>query len=133
MQDPRFATFAERQKHFRTVWDEVERQAARKTNAQWIELLSRSDVPFSVVNRLEDLPNDPHLASVDFWTVAEHPTEGPMRFPANPMKMSATPAGMTRMPPTLGQHSAEVLAECGYHAAEVSQLIGPGGPCWSPP
>ena len=52
MQDPRFATFAERQKHFRTVWDEVERQAARKTNAQWIALLSRSDVPFSVVNRL---------------------------------------------------------------------------------
>jgi crotonobetainyl-CoA:carnitine CoA-transferase CaiB-like acyl-CoA transferase len=133
MADPRFATFAERQKHFRVVWDEVERQAARKTNAQWIELLSRSDVPFSVVNRLEDLPNDPHLASVDFWTLIEHPSEGLMRFPANPMKMSATPTGMTRMPPALGQHSAEVLTECGYDANEVSQLIGPGGPCWSPP
>jgi crotonobetainyl-CoA:carnitine CoA-transferase CaiB-like acyl-CoA transferase len=129
MQDPRFATFAERQKHFRTVWDEVERQAARKTNARWIELLSTSDVPFSVVNKLEDLPQDPHLTSVNFWTVAEHPTEGPMRFPANPMKMSATPAGMTRMPPTLGEHSAQVLAECGYGQAEIDRMTAAGASC----
>ena len=129
MQDPRFATFAERQKHFRTVWDEVERQAARKTNAQWIELLSRSDVPFSVVNRLEDLPQDPHLASVNFWSLTEHPTEGPMRFPANPIKMSATPTGMTRMPPTLGEHSAQVLAECGYGQDEIDRMTAAGASC----
>lgn len=129
MQDPRFATFAERQKHFRTVWDEVERQAGRKTNAQWIDLLSRSDVPFSVVNRLEDLPQDPHLASVNFWNVTEHPTEGPMRFPANPMKMSATPTGMTRLPPNLGQHSAEVLAECGYAQSDIERMTSTGASC----
>lgn len=132
MDDPRFSTFAQRQKHFRTVWDEVERQAGRKTNAQWIELLSQSDVPFSVVNRLEDLPTDPHLNSVNFWSLHEHPTEGLMRFPANPMKMSASPVGMTRLPPTLGQHSAEVLAELGYDSAGVARLTAPGGPCWRP-
>jgi crotonobetainyl-CoA:carnitine CoA-transferase CaiB-like acyl-CoA transferase len=94
MDDERFASFAQRQKHFRAVWDEVERQAARKTNAQWIALLSQSDVPFSVVNRLEDLPNDPHLASVNFWQLAEHPSEGMLRFPASPMKLSASPAAL---------------------------------------
>ena len=132
MDDERFASFAQRQKHFRAVWDEVERQAARKTNAQWIALLSQSDVPFSVVNRLEDLPNDPHLASVNFWQLAEHPSEGMLRFPASPMKLSASPAGMTRLPPTLGQHSAEVLEQLGYNAAEVSRLMASGGPCWRP-
>ena len=129
MQDPRFATFAARQKHFREVWDEVERQVSRKSNAQWIELLSRSDVPFSVVNRLEDLVDDPHLESVDFWTVAEHPSEGTMRFPAHPVAMSASPAGMSRMPPTLGQHSAEILRECGFEDERIDSLTAQGGAC----
>lgn len=129
MEDARFATFPARQKHFREVWDEVERQVAQKTNAQWIELLSRSDVPFSVVNRLEDLPHDPHLHSVNFWTVADHPSEGPLRFAANPIELSASPAGMTRMQPNLGQHSAEVLRECGYDDASIAQMTAPGGPC----
>ncbi len=129
MADPRFATFAARQKHFREVWDEIERQVARKTNAEWLELLSRADVPFSVVNRLEDLPTDPHLQSVNFWTVTEHPTEGATRYPANPLRMSASPAAMTRLPPTLGQHSAEVLRECGFDDAAVGRLTGAGGAC----
>ncbi|HYF19186.1 MAG TPA: CoA transferase [Ramlibacter sp.] len=129
MDDPRFATFAARQKHFREVWDEVERQAARKTNAEWLALLADSDVPFSVVNRLEDLPNDPHLQSVDFWTVAEHPTEGMMRFPAAPVTLGQSPMRMTRMPPRLGEHGAEILRECGFDAGAIDRLTGAGGAC----
>ena len=129
MADPRFATFEARQKHFREVWDEVERQAARKTNAQWLALLSKDDIPFSVVNSLEDLIHDPHLESVGFWQLSDHPTEGLLRFPANPVKLSATPGEMTRLPPTLGEHSAEVLRECGYDAAAIDRLMASGGAC----
>ena len=129
MDDPRFTTFAARQKHFREVWDEIERQVARKTNAQWLELLSKEDVPFSVVNRLEDLPNDPHLESVDFWTIVDHPTEGKLRLPANPVKMSASPPEVTLLPPTLGQHSVAVLRELGYDQARIAVLTSAGGAC----
>lgn len=129
MEDPRFATFAARQQHFREVWDEIERQVARKTNAEWLALLSGDDIPFSVVNRLEDLPNDPHLQSVGFWSIVEHPTEGALRLPANPVKMSASPPEVRLLPPTLGQHSAEILREIGYDEARISDLVGAGGAC----
>ena len=129
MDDPRFATFAARQTHFREVWDEIERQVARKSNAEWLALLSPDDIPFSVVNRLEDLPNDPHLQSVNFWTSAEHPTEGTLRMPANPVRMSASPPEVTRLPPTLGQHSAEILRECGYNETHIASLMNTGGAC----
>ena len=129
MDDPRFTTFAARQKHFREVWDEIERQVARKTNGEWLELLSKDDIPFSVVNRLEDLPNDPHLNSVDFWTIAQHPTEGALRLPANPVTLHATPAEVTLLPPALGQHSAEILRECGYSEAKIDALTASGGAC----
>lgn len=129
MDDPRFATFAARQKHFREVWDEVERQAARKTNAEWLALLSKADVPFSVVNSLEDLTTDPHLESVGFWTVAEHPTEGMLRFPGSPVDLKSSPMRMTRMQPRLGEHTAEILRECGYDEAAVGRLTAAGGAC----
>ena len=129
MQDPRFATFAARQKHFREVWDEIERQVARKSNAEWIRLLTPEDIPFSQVNEMEDLPNDPHLKAVNFWSIAEHPTEGSLRIPANPLRMSASPPEVTRLPPTLGQHSAEILREYSYSEDTVAQLTAPGGAC----
>ncbi len=129
MQDPRFATFAARQKHFRQVWDEIERQIARKTSAEWLRLLTPEDIPFSPVNDIEDLPNDPHLKAVDFWQLAEHPTEGTLRLPGNPLRMSASPPEITRLPPNLGQHSAEILRECDYDENSVLRLLAPGGAC----
>lgn len=129
MDDPRFSTFAARQKHFREVWDEVERQAARKTNAEWLALLSKADIPFSVVNTLEDLTTDPHLESVGFWTIAEHPTEGQLRFAASPVKLRGSPMRMTRMQPRLGEHTAEVLRECGYDEPAIAHLTAAGGAC----
>lgn len=129
MEDPRFATFAARQKNVKLVWDEIERQLGTKTNAEWLRLLSAEDIPFSVVNHIEDLPNDPHLASVGFWQIMEHPTEGPLRIPRSPMQLSASPAAVTQLPPNLGQHGAEVLRSCGYDDAEIERLTFPGGVC----
>ena len=129
MKDERFATFAARQKHFRDVWDEIERQVARKTNAEWLALLSPQDIPFSVVNTLEDLTTDPHLASVKFWEMMEHPTEGTLRMPRNAISMSATPPAITRLPPNLGEHSAEILREFDYADDAIAQLLAPRGVC----
>ncbi len=129
MQDERFSTFAARQKHFRDVWDEIERQVARKTNAEWLTLLTPQDIPFSVVNSLEELTTDPHLQSVNFWEMREHPTEGTLRMPRNPVSMSVSPPAITLLPPNLGEHSAEILREYQYDDASIQQLTAPGGVC----
>jgi crotonobetainyl-CoA:carnitine CoA-transferase CaiB-like acyl-CoA transferase len=129
MDDERFSTFGARQKHYRHVWGEIERQVSRKSNTEWVSLLSSEDIPFSIVNDIEDLPRDPHLESVNFWSVREHPTEGMLRFPANPMNLHASPPALTRLPPGLGEHGAEILGECGYDAQTVATLTAPGGVC----
>ena len=129
MQDPRFSTFAGRQKNVSTVWGEIERQVARKTNGEWLQLLDSEDIPFSVVNSIEDLPSDPHLNAIDFWKIMEHPTEGSLRLPMNPLRMSASPPDITRLPPCLGEHSAEILRECDYEESAILQLLAQGGAC----
>ena len=129
MQDERFSTFAARQKNFRHVWDEIERQVSRKSNAEWLALLTPEDVPFSVVNSLEDLVNDPHLESVNFWDIREHPTEGALRIPRVPIQMSGADLHIDRLPPQLGQHTAEILKECGFEDSQIQTWIAEGGPC----
>ncbi len=117
MQDPRFCSYPARQKHFAQVWPVVTEILATRTTAEWIALFGGGDMPIARVNRLEDLPNDPHLNSVGFWQYPQHPTEGKLRIPRSPFEMSESPPSLRRLPPTLGQHTREVLAEFGIDAA----------------
>jgi len=131
MQDPRFATFAARQKNVQLVWNEIEKQIARKTNAQWLELLTPEDIPFSVVNSLEDLVNDPHLKSVDFWQIHQHPSEGSLRMARVPIQMSGARTDFKRLQPLLGEHSKEILQELGFDDSRISHWTAAGGTCYA--
>jgi len=111
--DPRFSSQKGRQANLGVVWAEVARILATRTSAEWLALLHGSDIPHAVVNDLEDLLDDPHLQDVGFWEMHAHPTEGMMRLPRPPLDFSVTPARIHRLPPRLGEHTAEVLAEFG--------------------
>ena len=115
--DPRYATHAARQSDQVGFWNEVGRRVSQQTTSDWIEALTRADVPFGRVNSLDDLLTDPHLRSVGFWQTLQHPTEGTLRVASNPIAMSASPPSIRRLPPRLGEHSAEILRELGLDAA----------------
>jgi crotonobetainyl-CoA:carnitine CoA-transferase CaiB-like acyl-CoA transferase len=124
MQDPRFSSFEARQRNVPAVWPEVERQLAKKTNAQWQELLGRDGVPFAIVKSLEDLRDDPHLASVGFWQAHQHPTEGDLRLTRSPFEFKGVDLSVRKLPPRLGEHTREVLAECGCGPDQIDALTG---------
>ena len=122
--DPGFATNKGRQGNIGRVWAELARLVESRTNAEWLALLGGTDVPHAVLNDLEDLLDDPHLVATGFWQMLEHPTEGTMRFPANPIGMPASPPEIRRLPPRLGEHTAEVLREHGFTDTEIICLAG---------
>ncbi|MDB5830129.1 MAG: hypothetical protein JWQ73_4349, partial [Variovorax sp.] len=124
--DPRFSTFAARMKHPVEAFGFLEETLRGRTTAEWVALLEKEDMPMAAVNAIEDLIHEPHLESVGFWKMFDHPSEGMLRMARNPLGLSDSPAAIRRLPPRLGEHTREVLHEFEFDAAEIDRLIAAG-------
>ncbi|QYY28393.1 MULTISPECIES: CaiB/BaiF CoA transferase family protein [Cupriavidus] len=130
--DPRFATIGERTKHIDALYRMVAEVMPTRTTAQWIEVLEAADMPVMQLHTIDSLMADPHLQSVGFFDVVDHPTEGAIRSMAIPSVWSKSSPQVSRQAPRLGEHSAEVLAEAGYSAAEIRKLAESGATVLAP-
>jgi crotonobetainyl-CoA:carnitine CoA-transferase CaiB-like acyl-CoA transferase len=126
LDDPRFKTLGTRLRHIEILYGLVGAVAVTRTNAEWLADLDRLNIPAMSVNSLESLLHDPHLEAVGFWQTVDHPTEGRMRLPGLPATYGKTPGAIRRLPPRLGEHSAEVLREIGLGEDEVAALLASG-------
>ncbi len=124
--DARFLDMASRLANIDESYRVTGEIIASRDRAEWVELLGDTNVPMMVVNSLDELIDDPHLVETGFWRKVEHPTEGTLRMSSPPMNFSASPAGIDRLPPRLGEHSVEVLLEAGLARAEIDAMIASG-------
>jgi crotonobetainyl-CoA:carnitine CoA-transferase CaiB-like acyl-CoA transferase len=126
LEQARFASLPSRLEHIDDLYRVLAGVMTSRSTAEWMDALERAGVPAVRLSRLEDLLADEHLQSTGFWSVAEHPTEGRLRLPAYPTRFSATPAGVRRLPPRLGEHTREVLREADFGDDEIDALIRGG-------
>jgi crotonobetainyl-CoA:carnitine CoA-transferase CaiB-like acyl-CoA transferase len=125
--DPRFATQQARAANVSAMYELIGEEVAKHSNEAWVERLKAVDVPWTLVNRLEDLQHDPHLQAVGLFQEADHPSEGRVRMTRVPSQWSETPPSIRRLAPQLGEHSAEVLREAGYSDDQIQAVLGSGG------
>jgi crotonobetainyl-CoA:carnitine CoA-transferase CaiB-like acyl-CoA transferase len=109
--DPRFADHRTRMRHTHELYALVETVTGTRTTAEWLALLKPLSIPVARTNTLDELEDDPHLMAVGLFEHYDHPDLGTYKQVRPPVKFSATPSNIRRHPPTLGQHTDEVLAE----------------------
>ena len=121
--DARFATNLVRVAHRAELIRMLRQQTIRRTTTEWVAALEAVEVPCGPINDLAHVFDDPQVLARGMKLEAEHPTAGPIPLVANPIRLSASPVEYRNAPPTLGQHTVEVLSGVlGYGADGIAEL-----------
>jgi crotonobetainyl-CoA:carnitine CoA-transferase CaiB-like acyl-CoA transferase len=119
-EDERFARNAERVRH-RDELAAILAELFRHEPANvWMERLNAAEIPCGPILTLDRVFADPQVAAREMVRSMLLPTGGLARVVGNPMKLSETPVSYRNPPPALGEHTAEVLRECGFRDEQIS-------------
>jgi crotonobetainyl-CoA:carnitine CoA-transferase CaiB-like acyl-CoA transferase len=82
-----------------------------KSRADWIALLDPAGIPSGPINSVAEALESEQTAGRGIVAAVDQAAAGIQRMVGIPFRMFGTPATVRRPPPTLGEHTAEVLRE----------------------
>ncbi len=121
--DVRFASNGKRVENRTVLTETLDAVFAKRTTKEWVAALEGAGVPNGPINDLKQVFEEPQVIARGMRIEVPHPTAGKVPMVASPMRFSATPITYEVPPPTLGQHTAEVLAKrLSMSAEEIERL-----------
>jgi len=99
---------------------------ATRRREEWLERLAQHDVPFAPERRLNELDEDPQVRHLDLFYELDHPAAGTVRSVHRAIRCDGSREIDFRPPPTLGEHTREVLAGLGLSDDELRGLSSQG-------
>ncbi|WP_280154145.1 CaiB/BaiF CoA-transferase family protein [Piscinibacter sp. XHJ-5] len=121
--DARFATNPQRVANRAVLIPLLRQTTVMRTTRDWVQALEGAGVPCGPIHRIDEVFADPQVRSRGMRIEMPHPLAGTVPLVANPIRLSASPVSYRHAPPTLGQHTDEVLTEwLGWESARVEGL-----------
>jgi crotonobetainyl-CoA:carnitine CoA-transferase CaiB-like acyl-CoA transferase len=125
--DTRFTTNALRLKHRHELVDIMAGLTRKHPTQYWVDGLEAAGLPCGPVNTIDRVFDDPQVRHRGMKISVTHPSGAVAPLIGSPLKLSDSPVSYRRPPPTLGQHTDEVLDEIlGVSADERATLRASG-------
>jgi crotonobetainyl-CoA:carnitine CoA-transferase CaiB-like acyl-CoA transferase len=127
-EDPRFATFADRNRNREVIVPLLEELFQRRTVAEWLAPMYAASIPCAPINDVAGALVDPHTAERGLIAETDHPVYGTVRSLRSAVRVG--PPGDDRAPtrgaPAIGADTDRVLRELGYDDKKIAALRDAG-------
>ncbi len=126
LEHPDFRTAEARATNRKPLNEILNQGFAKKTSAEWVEILNKAGVPCGPIYRMDEVFADPQVRHLQVATEVRHPKLGSLRLINQPVKLSRTPAKLVAATPERGEHTDEILLELGFGKSEIADLKSKG-------
>jgi crotonobetainyl-CoA:carnitine CoA-transferase CaiB-like acyl-CoA transferase len=92
----------------------------------WYGVFDEVGIWYAPVNSYEDVEKDPQVVHNGSIMAFEHPEAGTVRVLSHPVRYDGEAPPLRSVPPGLGEHTGEILAELGYGPERIDELKAEG-------
>ncbi len=120
--DPRFQERDTRKKNRKELTPLLEEKLTQKPTSVWVDALNKNDVPAGAILTLDQAVSQEQVKHRNTFTTVTLEGVGDLPLFNMTAKFSRTPGVVETPPPTLGQHTKEVLMSVGYREEDIKKF-----------